>query len=455
MNLKLYNTLTGRVESFKPIRPSEVGVYQCGPTVYNEAHIGNLRTYISNDILRRVLEYDNFKVNQVMNLTDVDDKTIRRSQKENLSLKELTLRYEKIFLSDIESLNILRPTSLLRATENIEGMIRLIEKLLQIGMAYKADGGVYFDISKARNYGQLAKLKIENSTISRVINDEYDKENPRDFALWKFRAKEDGDVFFEAPFGIGRPGWHIECSAMAMNALGETLDIHTGGQDLIFPHHTNEIAQSEAVTGKTFSNFWFHTGFVNMGTDKMSKSLGNIISLRDIIERHFHPLAFRYLALTLHYRTPMHFTWEALEASQTALFKLVNNFTRFGVETDNGKIDNDYAEKFNEFLNDDLDTPQALALTWKLIKDTIIDDSVKRATLLNFDRVFGFNLEKLEGEFAKSAETIPDEIKSLAEEREKVRKDKNFKKSDELRRIINEKGYEINDTDEEYKISKR
>ncbi|MEK7166471.1 MAG: cysteine--tRNA ligase, partial [Patescibacteria group bacterium] len=275
MALKLYNTLSGKIEEFNPIEPPKVKLYECGPTVYNVAHIGNLRTYITNDILRRTLEYNGFKVNQVMNITDVDDKTIRRSHDEKTSLKELTSKYEKIFLSDIEQLNILRPTSLLRATENIEGMVQLIEKLLRDGAAYKSANGIYFDIFKAKNYGRLANLKIEDSAVSRIISDEYDKENPRDFALWKFRTKEDGEVFFEAPFGAGRPGWHIECSSMAMNALGETLDIHTGGHDLIFPHHTNEIAQSETATGKQFSRFWIHGGFVNMGSDKMSKSLGN------------------------------------------------------------------------------------------------------------------------------------------------------------------------------------
>lgn len=454
MALKLYNTLSGKKEIFSPIKPPAVSLYQCGPTVYNVAHIGNLRTYITNDILRRTLEYEGFKVNQVMNITDVDDKMIRKSREEKIGLKELASKYEKIFLSDTEKLNILRPSSLLRATENTEGMIRLIEKLLEMGVAYKSEGGIYFDISKAKNYGQLARLKIENSSVSRIISDEYDKENPRDFALWKFRAEEDCEVFFEAPFGAGRPGWHIECSAMAMNALGETLDIHTGGQDLIFPHHTNEIAQSEAVTGKKFSNFWLHTGFVNMGSDKMSKSLGNIISLRDIIEKNFHPLAFRYLVLTLHYRTPMNFNWEALHASQTALLKLVEHFSKFEAKND-GKINNGYAKNFNEFLNDDLDTPQALALVWKLIKDTDIDDSVKRTTLLNFDKVLGFNLEKLEEELKKSDELIPEEIKSLAEEREKARKDKNFKKSDDLRKIINEKGYLIKDTDFGFEITKK
>src|SRR3989338_4163923 len=305
MALKIHNTLSGKKETFRPINPPEVGLYQCGPTVYNVAHIGNLRTYITNDILRRALEYNGFKVNKVMNITDVDDKTIRRSREEKMSLKELASKYEKIFLSDIEHLNILRPSSILRATENISSMVELIEKLLEIGVAYKASDGIYFDISKAKNYGRLANLKIENSAMSRIINDEYDKENPRDFALWKFRSEEDGEVFFDAPFGIGRPGWHIECSAMAMGALGETLDIHTGGQDLIFPHHTNEIAQSETATGKQFSRFWLHGGFVNMGSDKMSKSLGNIIALKDIIERNFPPPSLRFLAFPLHYRPPM------------------------------------------------------------------------------------------------------------------------------------------------------
>ena len=454
MALKLYNTLSGKKEIFNPIKPPAVGLYQCGPTVYNVAHIGNLRTYITNDILRRILEYNDFKVNQVMNITDVDDKTIRRSREDKTSFKDLTSKYEKIFLSDVELLNILPPSSLLRATENIESMVRLIEKLLEIGAAYKSADGIYFDISKAKNYGRLANLKIENSAVSRIISDEYDKENPRDFALWKFRTDEDGEVFFETPFGDGRPGWHIECSAMAMSALGETIDIHTGGQDLIFPHHTNEIAQSETATGKQFSHFWIHGGFVNMGSDKMSKSLGNIISLRDIIEKNFHPLAFRYLTLTLHYRTPMNFTWEALSASQTALTRLIEHFSNLDAK-DGGQANNEYTEVFKNFLNDDLDTPQAMALVWKLIKDENVADSDKRATLLDFDRIFGFNLEKLGGELKKAIKDIPDEIKSLAEEREKARKEKNFKKSDELRNIINEKGYDIKDKDGEFEILKR
>ena len=450
MALKIHNTLSGKKETFRPINPPAVSLYQCGPTVYNVAHIGNLRTYITNDILRRALEYNGFKVNQVMNITDVDDKTIRRSREEKMSLKELASKYEKIFLSDIEHLNILRPSSILRATENINSMVELIEKLLEIGVAYKAADGIYFDIAKSENYGRLANLKIENSAVSRIINDEYDKENPRDFALWKFRSEEDGEVFFEAPFGAGRPGWHIECSAMAMGALGETLDIHTGGQDLIFPHHTNEIAQSEAATGKQFSRFWLHTGFVNMESDKMSKSLGNIITLKDVVERNFHPLAFRYLALTLHYRTPMRFSWKALEASQTTLLRLIDHFSKLAKDV--GKINNEYGENFKEFLNDDIDTPQALALVWKLLKDESVAESDKRATLLDFDRVLGFNFEKLKEELKKSAELIPEEIKTLAEERERARKEKDFKKSDELRETINEKGYDIKDMNEGYEI---
>ncbi|MBU6431388.1 MAG: cysteine--tRNA ligase [Patescibacteria group bacterium] len=454
MAIRLYNTFSGKKETFKPINPPEVKLYQCGPTVYAEAHIGNLRTYIANDILRRALEYDGFRVNQVMNITDVDDKMIKRSREEKTNLKEIASKYEKVFLSDMEALNILRPASLLRATENIEEMIRLIEKLIKIGAAYKSANGIYFDISKSDNYGRLAKLKIKNSAVSRILKDEYDKENPRDFALWKFRAEEDGEVFFDAPFGAGRPGWHIECSAMAMDALGETLDIHTGGHDLIFPHHTNEIAQSEAATGKTFSRYWLHTGFVNMENDKMSKSLGNVITLSDVVKRNFHPLAFRYLALTLHYRTPMRFSWEALEASQTALLKLVRHFTEFQSESNGGKINNEYAKNFKEFLNDDLDTPRALALAWRLIKDGNVSDSDKIATLLDFDRVLGFNLEKLAEEFKKTIELIPEEIKSLVEEREKARKEKNFKKSDELRKKIEEQGYEIEDELAGFKIKR-
>lgn len=446
MALKLYNTLTGKKEIFNPLKPPFVSLYQCGPTVYDEAHLGNLRTYITNDILRRVLEYDGLQVKQVMNITDIDDKTIRRSREEKTSLKELTVKYEKIFLSDADSLNILRPTLLIKATESIDIMIKLISKLLELGFAYGAKDGIYFDISKSENYGKLARLKIGNEAASRIIKDEYDKENPRDFALWKFHTEEDGDIFYDTPFGKGRPGWHIECSAMAMNALGEALDIHTGGQDLIFPHHTNEIAQSEAATGARFSRYWLHTGFVNMASDKMSKSLGNIITLRSLVEKNFHPIAFRYLALTLHYQTPMHFTWEALKAAQTALFKLIVHFSKLDSLKRNGKINTGYVEKFKGFIDDDLNTPQALALIWELVKDTDLSDSDKKATIENFDAVLGLDFEKLAKEFAEEQRLIPEEILSLAREREEARENKDFKKSDELREMINEKGYDIEDT---------
>src|SRR3989344_3116233 len=283
MPIYLYNTLTGRKEEFRAVKENTVGIYNCGPTVYDNAHIGNLRTFVFYDIVRRIFEYEGYHVTQVMNITDVDDKTIRRSREEKTSLGKLTRHYETLFLSDIHSMNILTPHRLLRATEYIKEMIEMIANLLEKGIAYPTRDGIYFSIGMFPQYGKLANIKMDAEVRERISNDEYEKENPRDFALWKFSGKiaeetakkSDSDYSFEAPFGKGRPGWHIECSAMATRALGDTIDIHTGGTDLIFPHHTNEIAQSESETGKPFVHYWLHGAFMNVSDDKMAKSKGN------------------------------------------------------------------------------------------------------------------------------------------------------------------------------------
>jgi cysteinyl-tRNA synthetase len=452
MEIYLQNTLTGKKKEFKPINSGAVSMYSCGPTVYSYAHIGNLRTFILTDILRRVFLYNNFTVKSVMNITDVDDKTIKKSIEEKVSLSNVTRKFEQIFLDDLKSLNVLELSKTPRATENIPEMIKLIETLLEKGYAYKTSDGIYFDIKKSEHYGELAKLKIDSITKERISNDEYDKENARDFALWKFYTESDGDVSYDAPFGKGRPGWHIECSAMSMKNLGETIDIHIGGIDLIFPHHTNEIAQSEAVTGKKFVNYWVHGGFVSVDGKKMSKSLGNAFTLDDIKVKGIDPLAFRYLVLGTHYDNPLNFTWEALEGAGTALKKLRESTKSESVAGHRNTSDTEtkkenYKETFNKYINDDLDTPKALALTWELVKDMELSGTDKKELLMDFDQVLGLMLDKVE------TFEIPKNIQKLVEKRDKARAEKDFAKSDELRDQIQSLGFEVKDTPEGTKVS--
>ena len=458
MEIRLQDTLSGEKKAFKPIKPGQVFMYNCGPTVYDYAHIGNFRTFILNDLLRRMLKYNSYEVNQVTNITDVDDKTIRRSQEEKVTLKTLTRKYEDIFLNDLKSLNILPPNKTPRATDNISEMISLIEKLLEKGVAYKSSDGVYFDISKSKDYGKLAHLNLENDIKERIANDEYDKENPRDFSLWKFHTPEDGNVLYDAPFGKGRPGWHIECSAMSMKELGETIDIHTGGQDLIFPHHTNEIAQSEGVTDKTFANYWIHGGFITVEGKKMSKSLGNIITLETLREKNIDPLAFRYFVLGAHYSTLLNFTWEALEGAQIAWKKLRNFISKTSIDDD--RVTNKstrvtlaenktYTEGFNQYINDDLDTPKALALVWQIVKDENLSEKNKKDLILDFDKVLGLKLDEVE------VIEIPENVQKLIDERDKARAERDFAKSDELRKEIESLGFEVMDTSDGTKVEKK
>src|SRR3989344_3802646 len=322
--LKLYNTLTRKKETFKPIKEGGVGIYSCGPTVYNYAHIGNLRFNIDVDLLKRAFLFNNYKVKHIMNITDVDDKTIKGSKKEKMSLKEFTRKYEKIFLNDLEKLNLIKPDIMPRATEHINEMVAMIKTLLEKGYAYKAEDGIYFSIEKFKDYGKLANLKNIRTKKSRIKNDEYDKENIQDFALWKFYSDEDGDVFWETEIGKGRPGWHIECSAMSQKYLGMPIDMHMGAIDLIFPHHTNEIAQSEATNGKKFVNYWVHPAFLTMKEGKMSKSIGNVYYLNDLIEKKYSPLSFRYLVIASHYKTSLLFDFDNLQNAQNSLERLRN-----------------------------------------------------------------------------------------------------------------------------------
>ena len=455
MSIYLYNTLTGKKEEFKPIKNKTVGIYNCGPTVYDSVHIGNIRTFTMYDIVRRVFEYEDYHVTQVMNITDVDDKTIKRSREENKSLEEFTRFYENIFMKDIQKMNILPPHRLLRATEHIKEMIEMISILLEKGIAYPTRDGIYFSIGMIKDYGKLANIKLNDKVRERIANDEYEKENPRDFALWKFSVEDDGDVVWNTSFGNGRPGWHIECSAMALWSLGETIDIHMGGIDLIFPHHTNEIAQSEASSGKTFVNYWLHGALMNVQEEKMSKSKGNFLKLKDLEDIPISSLAFRYWLLTSHYRSPVNFTIEAVKGAQNAYIRLIEVFIDFNSHHSNNHIhgiQRDYKKEFREKITDDFNMPESIALMWNMIKDHSLSPKEKSDLLLDFDRVFGLGLSEVL-KIKKEIE-IPKEIEALAEAREQAREVREWDKADALRKEIENRGWSIKDTESGYEVKK-
>lgn len=441
MVLRFYNSLSRTIEEFKPINDTSVGFYSCGPTVYNFPHIGNFRAYIFADILKRVLLFSSFNVHHIMNLTDVDDKTIRDSQKENRTLKEFTEFYAEAFYQDRDLLNILPPEKYTKATDYIEEMVAIIVTLIKKDYAYKSeDGSIYFKISKDTDYGKLSHLVLEELTANaslRMKADEYDKDSVQDFALWKAWDKNDGDVYWDTVLGRGRPGWHIECSAMSMSTLGHHFDIHTGGKDNLFPHHENEIAQSESATGEPFVNYWLHNEWLLVDGKKMAKSAGNFYTLRDIENRNFDPLSFRYLTLLTHYRTPLNFTWEGLLASETALVRLRNHVQSF---PEGGEINTIYRKKFEEIMENDVDTPRALALSWEILKDTTVSPESKRATILLFDTIYGLSLDKKTAVYP-----IPKEVTELLNEREEARKEKKWDRSDILRDTIEKMGYGIID----------
>lgn len=450
MSLVIFNTLTRKKEEFKPLNGKSVSLYTCGPTVYNYPQIGNWRAYIFADLLKRYLTYSHYNVKHIMNLTDVEDKIIREVALQGKSLKELTGFYIEEFFKDRDTLNIVPADIYTRATDYIDAMVSLIKKLMDNGYAYKSiDGSIYFDIHKDKEYGKLSHFKLEDlkeNALNRMKKDEYEKDNAQDFALWKAWTKEDGDVFWETELGKGRPGWHIECSAMSMKELRESIDIHTGGVDNIFPHHENEIAQSECATGKMFVKYFMHNEHLMVNGEKMSKSAGNFYTLEDLINKNINPIAFRMWLYTSHYRTKTNFTLEAVEGTMSAFKRLKDAYLALGEEV--GSVDKKYQTKFTEYLDNDLDSPKALALLWDLVKDKDIIDKDKKATILDFDKVFGFGLDKLQ------EEETPNEILHLSEEREIARKNKNWKKSDELRDQINSLGYEIKDTENGPQISK-
>jgi len=457
MVLQFYNTLTRKKEVFKPINDNYVKMYTCGPTVYDYAHIGNFRTFVFQDILRRYLKYKGYNVVQVMNLTDVDDKTIKGSKKEGIKLNKFTEKYAKAFFEDIKALNIEKAEFYPKATEHIDDMVKLIKVLLEKKVAYKGeDGSIYFSIKKFKDYGKLSKVDIKKLKVgARVRQDEYTKEQAQDFALWKAWTPEDGDVFWETELGKGRPGWHIECSVMSMKYLGETLDIHSGGVDLIFPHHENEIAQSEAATGKKFVNFWLHSEHLLVNGQKMAKSLGNFYTLRDLLEKNYDPLAIRYALFSTHYREQLNFTFKELEAAKRTVDKLndfVDRISKLNVNSNyNSEVSKKVMEtkqKFEEFMDDDLNMPQALSSIFDLISyvNKAIDE--RKVSKENLKEVYDLllNFNKVLAIIEIKKDQIPKELLDLIFKRESARKQGNFKLADKIRDELKRKGILIEDT---------
>ncbi len=457
--MKFYNTLTRKKEDFVKPKAEVVKMYACGPTVYDHAHIGNLRTFVNEDLLRRFLEFYGYKVEEVMNITDIEDKIIKRAAEKGIEAAELTDEYTQYFLEDLTKLNIVRPEYMPKATDEIESMITLIEDLLDKGVAYKSeDGSVYFSIAKFPEYGKLANLDFSGlKSGARVDQDEYEKDNVQDFVLWK--AKKVGEPSWKTPFGEGRPGWHIECSAMSMKYLGETLDIHAGAVDLIFPHHENEIAQSEASTGKKFVGLWFHGEHLMINGQKMSKSLGNIYSLDDIVKKYqITPLDFRMLCLMSHYREKMNFTDASIIQAKESLARLTSIISRLAeVENsetpDSKEIDTliETSEKaFKDALSDDLNMPKGLAVIFDFVKvlnkyivqGISVNDAREAINyLIDCDKVMGLGLAD-----QMTDNELPDEVLELVELRKAARDSKNWSESDNLRDKIIKLGYEVEDT---------
>ncbi len=443
--LKIYNTLTRKKETFKPLKAKTAGIYTCGPTVYWYQHIGNLRSYIFADILKRVLSYDGYKVKQVINITDAghltsdadegEDKVEKAAKKEGKTAKEITDYYWKIFRDDFKKLNIKEPDVWPKATEHIKEQINLIKTLEKKGYTYKTKDGIYFDTSKFKNYGKLARLEKKGLRAGKRIEMK-EKKNPTDFALWKFSGKPGlRQQEWQSPWGLGFPGWHIECSAMSMKYLGKHFDIHTGGEDHIPVHHTNEIAQSEAATNKKLANYWLHGAFLTFKGEKVSKSKGGLYTVAELETKGFSALVYRYLCLTAHYRTPLDFSLESLENSQNSLNRLKNIIAK---TKDDKKKNKKYLKEFEKAINDDLDMPKALAVLWNLVRDA--KATGKRKTIEEMDRVFGLDL--LKEEIVK----IPNDIKTLAQERKKARRRKDWQRADQLRQQIKGLGYRIEDT---------
>lgn len=454
-----YNSLTRKKEAFAPLEGKKVRLYTCGPTVYDYAHIGNFRTYVFEDLLRRVLQYFGYDVEHVMNLTDVDDKTIRGATREKVSLLEYTERFKQAFFEDIKTLNILPAQHYPAATDYIPQMIEMIETLLEKGVAYRAaDQSIYFAIKRFPSYGALSHLhldELEAGASQRVHADEYDKEHASDFVLWKAYDKErDGEIFWESPFGKGRPGWHIECSTMAMQLLGETIDIHMGGVDNLFPHHENEIAQSECCSGKPFARVWMHAEHLVVDNQKMSKSLGNFYTLRDLMSKGYSAVQVRYLLISTHYKTKLNFTLQGLDGAKNALQRIQDFLTRlYAQKGENFDSVADEAidrakERFDEALASDLQISGALAALFDLVRDLNIRMDQGLMSVSNAEKAVEFfkKVNEVLAVFDMTREVkIPEEIHEALQKRQEARQAKNWKQADELRNWIEAQGYQIED----------
>jgi cysteinyl-tRNA synthetase len=468
MTLKIYNTLNRKEEEFKEIQNGKVKMYACGPTVYNFAHIGNLRTYIFEDVLKKVLEYDGYEVTHMINITDVghlqsdedngEDKMAIGAKRENKDILELARFYEDGFMSDLEKLNIKKPNIIARATEHIEDMINLIKKLEEKGYTYIANGNVYFSIDKFENYHKLANLNMDELKAgSRIKVDEF-KKNPFDFVLWFVNSKYDNHILqWESPWGTGFPGWHIECSAMATKYLGEYIDIHCGGVDHIPVHHTNELAQSESALGHKWVNYWVHGEFLTTDSEKMSKSSGEFLTVEKLIKDGFSPLDYRYYVLQSKYRKPLAFTYEKLMEAKKSLESLRKRVAAIVENIDNNEnlnfdVINQYKSEFKKCLNDDLNIANAFTVLFNVLKDDSITNNEKKILIEDFDAIFSLNLigeqesDKLDDEKIKY-------IEELINERTLARTNKEWDKSDKIRDMLLEEGIEITDTKEGTKWS--
>jgi len=459
MSLVIFNTLSRKKEEFTPIDLKEIGLYTCGPTVYNFAHIGNMRTYIFEDVLKRILSYNGYKVKHVMNITDVghligdrdmgEDKIEKESKKENKTAKEIAEFYTNKFKEDLTNLNIIYPNIFCKATDNIKEQIEMIETLEKKGFTYKTSDGIYFNTDKVEDYNKLSHQNLEAlKEGSRVeINDE--KRNSTDFALWKFSPKDSKrQMEWESPWGVGFPGWHIECSAMSVKYLGEHFDIHCGAVDFINLHHTNELAQTEAVTGiKPWVNYWVHGEFLNLKDgEKMAKSTGNFLTVQsEFLDKNINPLVYRYATFGVHYRKQMEWNDDIMTSATNGYHNLLNRIKILGKKI--GSVNMELKERFLSNINDDLNMPKAMAIVSEIFKYGIPNED-KLATILDFDKVLGLNLDNTEENI------IPEDVIQLSKDREQARIDKDWDKSDELRDKIKELGYEIKDTDKGTEVSK-
>jgi len=448
--IKLYNTLKRKKEIFRPNNQKRVNFYSCGPTVYWFAHLGNLRSYLFADILKRTLRSDGLKVNQIINITDVghltsdedegDDKIEMGAKRENKTARQIADFYAKVFKDDLKALNIIAPDKWTKATDYIKEQIELVKKLENKGYTYTTNDGVYFDTGKIKDYGKLSgSLK---RTHRARIKKAKEKKRPTDFALWKFSTTK-RQMEWDSPWGVGFPGWHTECVAMAINNFKVPFDIHTGGIDHIPVHHSNEIAQSQALFKNNLANYWLHNEFLTIDNKRASKSKGNIATVGKLIEKGYSPLAYRYLALTAHYRSKLSFSWQSISASQKSLDNLYDKVLEIKRKKTRGKNPDKYEKEFGRAIADDLDTPNALAVLWKLIKDNKIDSEKKYKLLLSFDKILGLNLDKIK------ERKIPQKIRELVKKRDQYRSEKNWVKSDAIRKEIEKMGYTVKDTKSE------